>query len=231
MHNFIKPNKFKTLFTIVAILFGGFIFGLILNILGYFQFRWIGGRNIFLELIHNSVTNLFSHFILQAHSDCFSFGGGGVDFVCFFLQMFKLLILQSIILYLLSCSLYNKNWKIRLWRIYFFLITLIHIRLYSGFLFYPDDYSLNSIVIYLDIPITTIALLGLFLLAAEKKFLGPIFWKAYFFIYISWDIILRVTHRPFILQSVIHGIIPLIPLYLSLYLYGFKTLKYKKGYL
>jgi hypothetical protein len=231
MYNFIKPNKFKILFTIIAVLFGGSFVGMFLNVLGFFQFRWIGSQNIFLDFLHNSVTNLFSHFILQAQSDCLNYGGGGFDFVCFFTQMFKILILQSIIYYLLSCSLYNKNWKIRFWRIYFFLIALIHLRLYTGILFYPNDYNLNSIEIYLDIPITTIALLGLFLLAAEKRFLGSIFWKVYFFLYISWDIIIRVTYRPFILQSVIHGIIPLIPLYIALFLYGFKTFKSKKSYL
>lgn len=228
MYNFIKPNKFKILFTIISVLFGGFIVGQILNRLGYFQFIWIGGQNIFLELLHNSVTNLFSHFILQAHSDCSTYGGGGIDIVCFFSQMFKLLTLQLIIFYMLSCSLFKKNWGIRFWRIYFFLIVLIHIRLYSRILFHPDDYSLNSIVMYIDIPITAIAILGLFLLAAEKRFLSPLFWKLYFFIYISWDVLIRVTHRPFVLQSVIHGVIPLIPLYLSLYIYGFWFLKSKK---
>ena len=227
MHTFIKPNKFKVRFTLVALLFGGFIVGLVLNILGYFQFRWIGSQNVFLEFIHNSVTNLFSHFILQPYSDCLSYGGGGIDFFCFFSQMLKLLILQLIVFYLLSCSLYKKTWKIRFWSIYFFLITLVHIRLYSSFLFHSDDYSLNPNVIYFDIPITTIALLGLFLLAAEREFLGPIFWRVYFFVYIAWDIIIRVTYRPFVLESVVHGVILLIPLYLALYIYGFKTLKYK----
>jgi len=228
MHNFITPNKFKVRFTIAALLFGGYIVGLGLNILGYFQFRWIGSQNAFLAFIHNSFTNLFSHFIIQPFSDCLSYGGWGVDFSCFFSQMVKLLVLQSIIFYLLSCSLYKKSWKIRFWRIYFFIVTLIHIRLYSGFLFRLDDYSLNSNILYIDIPITTIALLGLFLLAAERSLLGPIFWRGYFFLYLAWDIILRVTHRPFVLESVIHGVILLIPLYLALYIYGFKTLKYKK---
>jgi len=227
MHNFIRPNKFKVYFTLFALLFGGFIVGSLLNRLGYFQFRWIGGKNVFLEFIYNSVTNLFSHFILQAYSDCFTYGGGGIELFCFFSQMLKLLILQSIIFYLLSCSLYKNNWKISFWRIYFFIITLIHIRLYSGFLFHSDDYSLNPNVIYFDIPVTTIALFGLFLLAAEREFLGPIFWRVYFFVYMAWDIIIRVTHRPFVLESVIHGVILLIPLYLALYIYGFKTFKYK----
>ena len=222
MHNFIKPNKFKIRFTEHALLYGGFAVGLILNMLGYFEFMWIGSQNVFLNIIHNSVTNLFSHFIFSSYSDCWSIISG-----CFFLKMFKLLVLQSIIFFLLGCSLYQKNWKIRFWRIYFFLLTVIHLHFYSYILSSPGKSGFNPNETYLDILITTIALLGLFLFAAEKKFIGPIFWKLYFFVYISWDIIIRVTLKPFILVSVIHGFILLIPLYLALYLYGFKTLKYK----
>ena len=227
MHNFIRPNKFKVQFTLAALLFGGFLVGLALLMLGYFQFILIGGQNVFLEFIHNSVTNVFSHFILQPYGYCLTHGRGGIDLFCFFSQMFKHLILQSIIFYLLSCSLYKKNWISRFWRIYFSIITLIHIQFYSGFLSHSGLYSLNPKVIYFDIPITTIALLGLFLLAAEREFLGLVFWRVFFFIYLAWDIIIRVTHSPFVLKSAIHGIIPLIPLYLALYIYAYRPTKYR----
>ena len=225
MNDFIKPNKFKVRFTEHAILYGGFIVGLILNMFGYFQFMWIGSQNVLLEIIHNSVTNLFSHFIYEPFSSCLSIGAWNIDFFCFFSKMFTLLILQSVVFYILACSLYKKNWKIRFWRIYFFLVTVIHLHFYSYILLHPDQSSFNPGLIYIDIAITTVALFGLFLYAAEKKFLGPIFWRLFFFVYISWDIALRLTHEPLILEFVIHGLILLAPLYLALYLYGCRAFR------
>lgn len=225
MQNFIKPNKFKIRFTVYAILFGGFIVGCVLIILGYPEFIQVYGQNVFLNFIQNFTANLFSHFILIPSALCRLIPGPGMDFSCFFSEMFKVLILQSIIFYLLSCSLYNKNWKLRFWRIYFFLVTIIHIDYYSGILLRDRGYRIIPSIIYFDIPITTIALLGLFLFAAERDFLSPIFWRAFFFVYIAWDTIIIVSRESFVLKAILRGIIFLVPLYLALFFYGFKTLK------
>ena len=67
------------------------------------------------------------------------------------------------------------------------------------------------------------AALGLFLLAAQKAFLKPIFWKAYFFIYIAWDIYMTVIQKQIIPIYLIQRVIFLLPLYIALYLYAFRT--------
>ena len=90
---------------------------------------------------------------------------------------------------------------------------------------YSNYYSLGRIplILCIDIPLTIMALLGLFLLAAQKAFLKPIFWKAYFFIYIAWDIFMTVIPRQIIPMHVIQRVIFLLPLYIALYLYAFRT--------
>jgi len=78
-------------------------------------------------------------------------------------------------------------------------------------------------IMYIDIALTIMALLGLFLLAAQKAFLKPIFWKAYFFIYIAWDIFITVIQKQIVPIHVIQRVIFLFPLYMALFLYAFRT--------
>ena len=95
---------------------------------------------------------------------------------------------QTVFYYLLACTLYGQTRKIQFYRFYFFVFISLHLQMYSNY------YTLGRIPIitYIDIPLTIMAALGLFLLAAQKAFLKPIFWKAYFFIYIGWDIFMTV---------------------------------------
>jgi hypothetical protein len=90
---------------------------------------------------------------------------------------------------------------------------------------YSNYYSLGRIpiIFYIDIPLTIMAALGLFLLAAQKAFLKPIIWKAYFFIYIGWDIFMTLIQKPIIGIYVMQRVIFLLPLYIALYLYAFRT--------
>jgi hypothetical protein len=90
---------------------------------------------------------------------------------------------------------------------------------------YSNYYTLGRvpIIFYIDILLTIMAVLGLFLLVAQKAFLKPVFWKAYFFIYIAWDIFMTVIQKQIIMIYVIQRVIFLLPLYIALYLYAFRT--------
>ena len=126
---------------------------------------------------------------------------------------------QTVFYYLLACTLYGQTRKIQFYRFYFFVFISLHLQMYSNY------YTLGPIPIisYIDIPLTIMAALGLFLLAAQKAFLKPIFWKAYLFIYIGWDIFMTVIHKPIIGIFVIQRVLFLLPLYIALYLYAFRT--------
>ena len=126
---------------------------------------------------------------------------------------------QTVFYYLLACTLYGQTRKIQFYRFYFFVFISLHIQMYGNY------YSLGRvpIIFYADISLTTMAALGLFLLAAQKAFLKPFFWKAYFFIYIAWDIFMTVIQKQIIPIYLIQRVIFLLPLYIALYLYAFRT--------
>ena len=90
---------------------------------------------------------------------------------------------------------------------------------------YGDVFTVHRlpIISYIDTTLTIIASLGLFLLAFQKAFLKPIFWKAYFFISLAWDTFLTVIQGQIIPIFVIQRVIFLLPLYIALYLYAFRT--------
>ena len=202
------------------ILVGGLLTGIVLSLFGGFGYHWRSGSNYFLSFLISLPSNLFSHFILFPLNQCTEIGGEAkVIFSCLIPEALKTLVHQTVFYYLLACTLYGQIRKIKFYRFYFFVFILLHIQMYS------KNYNLGglSIISYVDIPLTIMASLGLFLLAAQKAFLKPIFWKAYFFTYIAWDIFLTVIQKPIIPIYVIQRVIFLLPLYIALYLYAFRT--------
>jgi len=221
---FIKPNKFKVIFTGCMVLFGSFLLGNVLSLFGQFMFGYYGGMNFFLAFIHNSVTALFSHFILTPLSDCKSYGGGGTDPVCFFVQYLKILILQSIVFYLIASTLNKSDFKNAVWRGYFFLLIFLHLSKYSSYFIEPSHNQFLRLIVCVDVPVTAFALLGFFLFAFQKILFPKIIWKVYFFVYLAWDIIINMGITG--LENInLFGFSFLLPLYASLYLYGFKSLR------
>jgi hypothetical protein len=202
------------------ILVGGLLTGIVLYLFGGFEYHWKRSPDLFLSFFISLPSNLFSHFILFSLNGCREIGGEArIIFSCLIPEVLKIMVQQTVFYYLLACTLYGQTRKIQFYRFYFFLIILVHIQMYSNY------YTLGRIpmILYIDIPLTIMALLGLFLLAAQKAFLKPIFWKAYFFIYIAWDIFMTVIQKQIIPIHVIQRVIFLLPLYIALYLYAFRT--------
>ena len=218
--NYLKPNKFKVRFTLFFILVGGLLTGIVLHLFGGFEYHWMRSPDLFLSFFISLPSNLFSHFILFSLNGCREIGGEAkIIFSCLIPEALKSIVQQTIFYYLLACTLYGQTKKIQFYRFYFFIILLVHIQMYSNY------YSLGRIplILCIDIPLTIMALLGLFFLASQKAFLKPTFWKAYFFIYIAWDIFMTVIPRQIIPIHVIQRLIFLLPLYIALYLYAFRT--------
>lgn len=224
MKEFVKPNKFKVKFTGCMVLFGSYLLGTVLNSLGLLMFSYYGGMNFFLEFIHNLVTDLFSHFILTPLGDCISYGGGGLDPACFFLLYLKLLILQSSVYYLIASTLSKTDLRNALWRGYFFLLIFLHLKNYSSYFLGPNHDQTLHLITCLDVPITSLALLGLFLFAFRKTCFPQIIWKVYFFVYLSWDIAINVVMTGFEIIN-LSGFLLLLPLYVSFYFYGFRSFR------
>ena len=220
--NYLKPNKFKVRFTLFFILIGGLLTGIVLYLFGGFEYHWMRSPDSFLSFFISLPSNLFSHFILFSLNACREIGGEAkIIFSCLILEALKILVQQTVFYFLLACTLYGQTRKIQFYRFYFFLILLAHIQMYSNF------YNLSRIplILYIDMPLTIMALLGLFLLAAQKAFLKPIFWKAYFFIYIAWDIFMTVIPKLIMPIHVIQRVVFLLPLYIALYFYAFRTIR------
>jgi len=98
-----------------------------------------------------------------------------------------------------------------------------------------DLYFLNEAKIfeYIDLPFTIFGLVGLFGYVYKKAFFNVIIWKWYFFIIILWDILYSIfLYVPHTTHNLTIGLkigvfiflfALLLPYYIALYLYGFKS--------
>jgi hypothetical protein len=110
------------------------------------------------------------------------------------------------------------------WKIYFILLV--------AFLFYGYQLlagQLNAWY-YIDLLISLLSLVGLFGLAWKQRFFSAHFWKTYFTIYLMWELVFNLIIDPYVNKtelgfSIILGFAMFLPLYASLYIYGFKFLK------
>ena len=211
---------FKVQFTVFFVLVGAFLLGIILQVFGGLIYHWTSGSNPILSFFTNLPSNLFSHFIIFPLSVCTEIGGEGkIRLACLIPEALKIMALQAVFYYLLVCTLGGQSRKIQFFRFYFFVFISCHLQMYSNFL-NPGG---MPTIFYLDIPFTIMASLGLFLLAAQKAMLKPVFWKSYFYIYIAWDLFLTVAQKQFMPILVIQRLLFLLPLYIALYLYAFRT--------
>ena len=113
------------------------------------------------------------------------------------------------------------DWKGLLWKIYFFLLILI---LGVRYLLSLSELNYSH---YIDLLISILSLVGLVGLAFKKKIFSAKFWKVYFFVYLIWDFLFNIVIDPYVRQTKFNptsliGLVILIPLYIALYIYGFK---------
>ena len=110
------------------------------------------------------------------------------------------------------------------WKVYF--VLLIAFILYG----YQLMISQLNAWYYLDLLISILSLVGLFGLAWKQRFFTAHFWKIYFAVFFIWDIVFNFLIDPYINKitldpSIAIGFAIFLPLYISLYIYGFRFLK------
>jgi hypothetical protein len=90
-----------------------------------------------------------------------------------------------------------------------------------------------SLLDVLDIPISLIALVGVFGYAYKRKIIGERFWQFWLFVAIGWDILVHGALEDFSdlgeISTIEIGIglavaaLLILPQYIALYLYGFRS--------
>ncbi len=119
-----------------------------------------------------------------------------------------------------------------LWKIYFwFIVILISMSFFDTFMLGM------SYVDFFDLAFTIISCIGFFGFIYKKTFFSKAFWKKWLFIIIIWDIIYNTLLQDYselisefsdlstieILVSMAIGIMIIIPYYVAIYLYGYKS--------
>mgnify|MGYP001562576027 CR=1 FL=1 len=113
--------------------------------------------------------------------------------------------------------------KYLFWKIYFFLFIFI------GLIGYITEINKLTTPYLIDLLISLPSLVALYGYAYKKKFLNKIFWKVYFVGFLIWHIIVNWTSliiesKKGSIESQLAEII-FIPLFVAMYLYGFKNSK------
>lgn len=110
------------------------------------------------------------------------------------------------------------------WKLYFWFFLIVMVFFYSV----AEGIRMMDII---DILISLTGLVGLFLYAYKKTFLSSAFWKAYLFFILIWDFILSIFIETMVLGTKLDPVVLIIacilsiPIYVALYLYGFRLFK------
>ena len=80
----------------------------------------------------------------------------------------------------------NTKYKSFLWKIYFYVISLLII--FSHAIILYEEFEKVRIWEFIDIPFALISLVGLFSYVYKRKVLNRIFWKFFLISIIIWDI-------------------------------------------
>ena len=111
------------------------------------------------------------------------------------------------------------------WKIYFFILTGLLLVLYAITFSGP----LEGVLHYLDVPISTVALVGVYGYAFKKPIGHHNLWKIWFFVIVLWDGFYNLippesaVFKPVDLVAILIGYGIIIPGYVALYLYGFRS--------
>jgi hypothetical protein len=111
------------------------------------------------------------------------------------------------------------------WKVYFWLLTLSLAALY-GFTFYSTTVP---VFCYFDVPISVVGLVGLFGFAHHKRIAHAMYWRMWFFGLLLWDTLFNLVLSGWVRMEpvdmlgsiIIYGL--LVPEYVALYLYGFRS--------
>lgn len=117
------------------------------------------------------------------------------------------------------------------WKIYFCCLTLLLVSLYvlTFTYFLPNSSASMNIAHYLDLPISIVALVGLYGYAFRKRIGHPNLWKVWLVVIVLWDMFYNLflsgwTHLELpdmVAFLLAYGI--LFPEYFALYMYGFRS--------
>lgn len=111
------------------------------------------------------------------------------------------------------------------WKIYFFILTGLLLVLYAITFSGP----LEGVLHYLDVPISMVALLGIYGYAFKRPIGHYNLWKIWFFVIVLWDGFYNLipfkaaVFQPSDLVAILIGYGIIIPGYVALYLYGFRS--------
>ena len=111
------------------------------------------------------------------------------------------------------------------WKVYFWFLTAVLVALYA----LTFSQSAPAIYNYLDIPISLIALIGLYGYAFKKPIGHYNFWKIWLVAVVLWDISFnlvlpgRTVADPLNMAFFLIWSAIILPEYVALYLYGFRS--------
>jgi hypothetical protein len=120
------------------------------------------------------------------------------------------------------------------WKIYFFILLFLLLFSYADIM-----YKVATFFDYADIIISLIALLGLFGYSFQRKIYARKLWSTWFIVIIIWDVVhnmfitkllgLAQNNIQFGLAEYLLGMLIVLPEYIALYLYGYKSTDLWKG--
>ena len=111
------------------------------------------------------------------------------------------------------------------WKIYFCILTGLLLVLYA----ITFSGSVMGVVHYLDVPISLVALVGVYGYAFKRPIGHHNFWKIWFCLIVLWDAFYNLVlpepavFQPADLVAILIGYGIIIPGYIALYLYGFRS--------
>jgi hypothetical protein len=108
-------------------------------------------------------------------------------------------------------------WNIYAWPITLFLVTVVAVGVVNKF----------DLLMILDLAISLPSLIALHLHIWDKRFLSPMFWKVYAFIFLLWDWLFELLLKPMLSGApfsplLLATLVILLPLYISVFRYAFR---------
>jgi len=115
-----------------------------------------------------------------------------------------------------------------LWKIYAWFLAIVLAAAYGAIIW--EGLEVRDAI---DIPISLIAVIGVFGYAYKRRIVSEDLWRVWFFVIIGWDIFNSLVLEDFtefdeftaieISIGIIFVLILIIPEYIALFLYGFKS--------
>ncbi len=112
------------------------------------------------------------------------------------------------------------------WKIYAIVMTVILLIAY----FFTFRYGMQTLD-YVDLPVSIIALIGVYGFAFRIRLISYWIWRVWLLVVLGWngyynfyDALISVPeYSPFILTGMVLAFVVLVPEYIALFLYGFRS--------